>query len=290
MESGRTNTSHQTDADAIIEAAQDAVAQTRVVEPGEILASPAILVFQDTEGYGPNPRAKRGTVILHTAASLVQYVKDHQDDATVLYADVQARKVVAVFNDHAPSDAGLAGWRDHRAELHLRSTPEWERWIKRDGEIGSQVKFAEHIEDCVEDITDPSGSEMLELAQSIQATEKVQFRQAERLTDGQKNFVYDQAVETKAGLDGRLTVPDTFQIAIAPFEGGPRYPVTARLRTRLAPPNLTIGYALEGVEEILRFAFDELLSGGPEGATAAQSIETLTGLTALRGHAPNPLR
>lgn len=294
MENGRTSTDHDTDADAIIEVAQDAARQATPIVAGTILESSYTPTLTDTERFADEPRAKRGTVVLHTAGALIQYVNAHKAAGSALFADVQARSVVAILNDHVPLDASdgehVPGWRDHRAELRLRHTPEWERWMKRDGEIGPQVKFAEHIEDGIAEITDPTGSYMLELAQSIEATSNVQFRSAERLTDGQRTFLYEQDIQTKAGQGGNLTIPDTFQVALGPFEGGARYAMTARLRTRLEAGSLKIGYVLERVEDVLRLAFDDMLTGTAEAENAEESIESRTGLTAYRGSAPNALR
>lgn len=284
-------THHETDADAIIEVAQEAVRRPVPITPGEVLATDEAIILTDTEKFALAPRAKRGTTVLHTARSLTQYVNAHKTNASALYADVQARRIVAVINDHEPLDLadGDPGWRDHRAELHLRSTPEWDRWLARNGKIGDQVAFAEHIEDSAMDIVEPEPATMLELAQSISATEKVNFQSADRLADGQRTLIYQQELNATAG-DGNLTVPDTFQIAIAPFEGGARYAMTARLRLRIQGGHLTIGYVLDRVEDTLRAAFDELLTGGEDADRRADSIETMTGLTAYRGSAPNALR
>lgn len=288
------------DADAIIEVAKASVTAPTPITPGDVLATDEPIVLTDTEKYAAEPRAKRGTAILHTAASLTQYVNAHKTGATALYADVKDRKIVAVINDHesGPTQASIdgesdrkgdPGWRDHRAELHLRSTPEWDRWMARNGKIGDQVAFAEHIEDSAMDIRSPDPATMLELAQSISATEKVSFQSADRLSDGQRTLIYQQDLNATAG-DGNLQVPDTFEIAIAPFEGGARYAMTARLRLRINNGNLAIGYVLDRVEDTLRAAFDELLTGGEDIDRQAESIETLTGLTAYRGSAPNALR
>src|SRR6476661_1270703 len=91
------------------------------------------------EPYQDGHRRKRGQVALTTPASLIQYVKAHEEDGTEIYADWRQRKAVAVMNDHGSE----AGWGDHRATLTLVAAPEWSRWTELDGKWMAQGDFAE---------------------------------------------------------------------------------------------------------------------------------------------------
>lgn len=220
--------------------------------------------------YRDTPRRKQGVVTLNTAASLVQYVATHRLDGTVLYADWQQARVIAVLNDHDP---GAPGWGDHRAVLALRKTPEWKSWLAHNGQLGSQVAFAEHIEDMAPTIVDPPAADMLELAQTFHASSSVDFTQQNRLTDGQVQLSYRETVAAKAGQSGQLTIPPTFLLRLAVFEGSEPVEVGVRLRYRLREGNLTIGYAIDGPELVEREAVERVVA----------EIEEGTELTALRG-------
>lgn len=229
------------------------------------------VVDVDREKRLDHPRRKRGTVELVQAASLIAYVSDHdeKDGRTRLFADVRGQRVVAVLN--GPN--AEPGWGDHKAILTLTTTPEWRRWTARDGAIGGQVEFAEHIEDCLDDIVEPPGADLLELAQTFEATTSAQFRTGARLDNGRRQLVYVEEIDAKAGQGGEITVPADFLISVAPIEGADPVVIKARLRYRVNGGQLKIGYILHRPDVVLREAFDNVVAG----------IETGTGITAYHG-------
>lgn len=260
---------------AVIDVAQEA-AEPQVLEPGQAYSvvvpdGSSHLTF-DTDDRLPAPARKSGHPSFHDAASLSEYVNAHKGDGTVLYADVDLSNpgLVAVLNGH--HGAGT-GWGDHRATLRLRQTPEWRHWMGRNGETLKQTVFAEHIEDGLADIVEPEGATMLELAQHFQATTKVNFKSAKQLADGQRQLVYEETIEAKAGQRGEITIPQVFVLGISPFEGSAAYRLNARLRYRLNDGALAIGYVLDRPDKVVRAAFDDILT----------EVEDTTGLRPLRG-------
>jgi uncharacterized protein YfdQ (DUF2303 family) len=275
-----------TEADAVAELA--VLAQTpKILDPNLIAtvvrsASDVVEVL-DGEKYLPAPKARRGSVTLYTGGSLSDYVNRHKNEETVLYADVVARTITAVVNDHAGNaaiDGSYAGWADHRAELRLRHDPTWERWTRHDGQLMDQQSFAELIEVGFPDITAPPAADMLELAQTLQATVKADFRSQTILANGQRQIAYEETSAAKAGAKGQLEIPASFNLALIPFEGSATYPVVANLRFRLTDGVLRIGYVLQRPEDVLREAFADILSG----------IVSDTEVLALCGAAPAPRR
>lgn len=229
------------------------------------------VVDVDRESRLEHPRRKRGTVQLTTADSLVAYVKDHdeEDGRTRLYANVDQQRVVAVLN--GPN--AEPGWGDHKAVLTLKRTPGFNRWLARDGLIDDQVAFAEHIEDCLADIIDPPGADLLELAQTFQASTSAEFRTGARLQDGRRQLTYVEEVNASAGNSGQIEVPSEFVVNVAPIEGSDPVLITARLRFRVGNGKLRIGYILHRPDVVLREAFDNVLA----------QIEAGTGITAYHG-------
>lgn len=263
------------DTQAIIDVAQEAAVPEELGEGvaySVLVPAGAQHVLFDTDGRLPAPRRKTGHPAFFTAASLAEYVVRHDDEPRALYADVDNRRIVAVLNGHGGGGGG-AGWGDHRATLVLRSTPEWKRWIERDGRIEGQTAFAEHLEDCLADIVEPEGAVMLELAQHFQAAAKVNFRSAKQLADGQRQLVYEETIEARAGQTGQITIPQFFVVGVAPFEGSAGYRIRARLRYRLHDGALKIGYVLDRPDKVVRAAFDDVLA----------EVETTTGLKSFAG-------
>lgn len=219
----------------------------------------------------PAPRRLKGTVSLTNARSLVAYVKKHDGDdgQTYLFADVPGTKIQAILNGPNADP----GWSDHRAVLRLNRTPEWQRWLDHNGKIGDQVHFAEHIEDCLADIVDPPGADLLELAQTFAATVGVEFRSGARLDNGQRQLTYVETVDARAGNGGQLVIPGEFKLLISPFDDSAAVEVVARLRYRLGGGTLSIGYQLHRPDVVERAAFESVLAAVEEG----------TGHTALHG-------
>jgi len=235
------------------------------------------VIDQDLDKYREHPRRKVGTVTVHDAGSFVEYLAKHALGETEVYADLDGRRVVAVLNAHmGVTDDGVedyAGWSDHRLTLRLSTTPAWDAWLKLNGRLAGQLQLAEHFEDRLPDFVTPAGAEMLEVAQSFTANRSVRFESSRRVKSGETTLVYVEDTEARAGRKGDLTIPDTFELALVPFEGSDPYRVKARLRYRINDGALVIGYTIERPEDVLRAAFLDVVD----------TIATASGRTVLRG-------
>lgn len=204
------------------------------------------------EKWRPEPARPRGTVRAVTADGFCASVgeKLRAEVLTVIYADPDTCKLVAVLNDD--------GWRDDRVDLDLRPTPEWTLWTGHQG-LGSQEKFAAVIEEGADEIVTPSPVSMLELAQTFHASTSAKFKQAGRLQDGRTQFTYEEEIDAKAGDGGALAIPAEFTLGLRPFFGADRIEVKARLRYRLTRGDLQIGYFLHRSDDVRRGAFTEVV-------------------------------
>jgi uncharacterized protein YfdQ (DUF2303 family) len=213
----------------------------------------------DTDAWGWSPRRVVRTVVVEDAASLLSYLHQQNvsDRGPEVWADRASFEVRAVLDP--PASAEDPGWCDHQAVLRLRPTPEWQTWMAGSGKLGGQQDFAELLEDRAADVVTPAAAHMLELAQSFHATNRVSFESSSFLADGQRGLEYREQVEAKAGRTGKLVIPATFELGLRPFEGGPPYKVTARLRYRIDDGRLRIGYKLLDPEAVARAAFGDVV-------------------------------
>ncbi len=246
----------------------------------------------EVEKYGSRPMQKAGHAAHYTGESLAAYVNAHRlAGQTALYADVRARTIYAVLDGHGQhitAEASTpdlvaaeivddrAGWGRHTAALAVRRTPEWEHWLRLDGKLVGQETLAEHLLDGAGEITRPPAADMLELAESFQATSKVDFESASRLDSGQRRLTYSETVAAKAGRKGQLDIPTEFTLGVAPFEGSPAYAVTALFRYRINGGNLQVGYKLVRPNDVELHAFTDIVA----------VVETATGLVAYRAARP----
>lgn len=238
---------------------------TRAAEPHETFPGVYIVTVPDggdvqvidMEKQLDEPRRKSGSFAVHDAASFCAYLKKHGGERSEVWADAIGHRIVGVVNAHGN---GGAGWADHRVTYAAQLTPAWLAWATNDGELLNQSAFAELIEDRAVDIVKPSAADMLELAQTFQATVGVRFESSKLLSSGERQLAYREEVDAKAGRAGRMDVPKEFTLALMPFEGAEIYKVTARFRYRISDGALRVGYRLERPEDVLREAFEGVVS------------------------------
>lgn len=205
---------------------------------------------------------KTGTTTVRDAASFLTYYAKHKDDATEVYSDVEALSVTAVLNAHAAADADFG---DHRLILGLRRTKAWQEWLALDNKLVDQDRFANFLEDQLPYLETPDAATMLEIAQSIKATTKAEFQSSSRLQSGERKFAFVEDTKASAGAKGDLAIPETFTIAVPPFEGAAAYKMTARFKYRLGGGSLALGFKLEQPEERAKAAFADVLGAIAEG-------------------------
>ena len=222
------------------------------------------------------PRRERGMVVLHEPVDFAAYVLTMENASTTVWADDTTLRVTAVFNDHTPKGAG---WRDHTAVLEIRRDPDWQAWLARDGNLGDQAEFAEHLEDQARVIVDPNAATMLEIATSFHAHRHASFSRGARLDTGDVQLAWSEETTASAGSSGRLEVPRQFTLRLSPFVGVPPVEVIARLRYRIRDGRLGIGYKLDRPDLAERTAFVDIR------ATIANAITA----PVVSGTAPRPV-
>lgn len=220
------------------------------------------------------PSRKSGTVHLADVASLMQYMGDQKcPHGGYVYADLGERTITAVFNDHKFESA--AGWRDHRAVFSAAYTPEFKRWLARDKQQFTQTEFAEFIEDNFPDIAGDQAQTLLTVATTLSSQTGINFSSSKRLQDGQNQLHYSEVIDTKAGADGAMTIPQKFSLGVRIFVSGGGYSLTARLKFRIASGGVKFWYELERPERAVEDAF-----GG-----YVEALRETSGYTVLLGKA-----
>jgi uncharacterized protein YfdQ (DUF2303 family) len=207
---------------------------------------------------------------VHDAASFIAYIGQARDSRSPRCGRTSPRPGSPRPQlPHRRSVAdNEAGWEDHKVVYGVQHTDAWKAWTAHDGKLLSQTAFAEHIEDRTIDIVEPTAADMLELAQSFQATIGVRFESSKVLASGERQLEYKETVDARAGRTGHLEIPREFRLGLVPFEGAARYPVIARFRYRLQDGNLLIGYRLERPATSCVAAFDEVVGQVRDGVAA----------------------
>lgn len=199
------------------------------------------------------PVRVRETVTVATVESFILYLNKFKTPDTIIFADEKGREVKAIFDYHSPDHAD---WCAHSLVLGFTFSPEWQTWAGMNGKKFDQTGFAEFIENNLPDIVEPSGADMLEIARKIEATRNLTFKSGVRLDNGQQQLVFDEQIEGTAA-NGRLEIPQTFDIGIEVFKGDTPYRVTARFRWRIKRDSkaLELWYDLHRPHKIIEDAY-----------------------------------
>lgn len=272
---------------AVIDAARE------VGKPQSIAGNPSVQPFF-IPGFGVHPSRienvsleaglgapirKRGTITVFDAASLNMALADNKDAGNIaIYIDRNPTKpaVVAVLNGHGASGPG---WGDFRAQIEFRPTPQWVKWTGIDGKMLKQAEFAEFIEDNMEDIADPAGALMLEIATYLQATRTTNFKSAIKLSSGAVQFQNLEDVSASVSA-GQIAIPETITLGLAPLQGSPVFRVPARFRFRVTDGKLTLGVKLQRIEDLMRDVLEDVVA----------KIERGANVSVIEGHAPDVTR
>jgi len=197
-----------------------------------------------TEFVPEMPDRIRAATTHNSVSSFCEYLNRYKTPQTTIFASVlQSPYVfVAIIDYHDPLKAQ---WCMHTAKLVLTETDEWKVWTGSDGKMMNQVEFALFIEDHLNDIVNPDGATMLELALNLNATQDCGFKGKLNLHNGDVGLVVDQKTDAVAlGKNGEIPIPKEMTIKLAPFRGIEQMNIQARFRYKLDPPRLTLGYQL----------------------------------------------
>lgn len=228
--------------------------------------------FHDNLAEQPYPLRATSKRTTNDRDAFLKYIARHATEATTVWADIDSSSITAIFDDHEPAGAdditgaGIPGWGEHRMTLHLRKTEDWKSWEGSNGAHQTQLDFAEFLENQRHTIIKPAAADMLELAQTFQATTGVDFKSAHRLDNGEIGLTYNESIEGKAGRAGRLEIPQSFTVSVAVYESSfAPVELEARLRWRLRQQQVSFAYIITRLDLVLREAFGavtDLVEGG----------------------------
>ncbi len=244
---------------AAILAAGTAMAGPFEAEGGApIVVIPEGYKVEGIEKFLPAPARARGTVTAETPEAFVAYYDRFCDEtASLVFACTEKFTVTGIIDWHDPQKN--AGFAQHRVVYAAPRSDEWKIWTDADGTRMTQADFSQFLEDNVKDIREPDGADVLEIARQLEVKKKVEFASALRLSDGQREFTYNEEVDGSTRR-GQMKVPEEFTLGIPVFVDGESYQVTARLRYRIDGGQLKLWYDLLRPHEIERDAFGQIVT------------------------------
>jgi len=242
-------------------------------------------------------------VLVHDKASMIAYVNDFKTPVSRMFAEPgfmadmrrhppQAR-IVAVLDYHGPSapaptsdeenpDAsagvlpGIPNFARHAVLYEPRYSEEWRRWcsVSEKDKWLSQVEFAELIEECRTDITEPFAAELLDMVTKFRATKKVEFNSMTYQADGSALLHYSEDVQ----LADKMVMPAKIKLVIPVFYRGTKFEVDVFVRFRVGG-GVRFQLKIDRPDRMEEAAFEELSNAVFKGTSVPMHLGRLPDLT-----------
>jgi uncharacterized protein YfdQ (DUF2303 family) len=231
--------------------------------------------MEDAKATEPGPINPAGTLTLLTPESFGRAITDHRDDRTKVFADNEKSEIIAVFDfleiGGIKKDSRQSGWGQLRAAISFAESRKLKEWRKTLDWM-NQMDFANFLEDHLEDVLEPSGQHLLEIATDLEASSTGGFKGKVNLDNGSVRLSYQDEVETTVEVPRKLT------LGIPLFEHGDRYKLGARLR-----------FVIQGGSVKFRLLFTNLQDAKEqEFERIVQEIEEKTSQPIYRGRLALP--
>jgi uncharacterized protein YfdQ (DUF2303 family) len=140
----------------------------------------------------------------------IEYWKQFHLPETAIFANIPNATFTGVIDYHHRQKDGKSikpAWKKHVFAYTCPHTPEWILWTEKDEKWMTQQDFACFIEQNTVDIHQPPAAEMLEIANSMQASSSGKFKSHQNLGNGDVSFQYEETSEATAGKSGQLKIP-----------------------------------------------------------------------------------
>lgn len=217
------------------------------------------------------PRHLKDTIKTLSIESFIDYVNRFADEHSTVFVNTETGHFVAVLDFH--ETASIPAHKHHLVTYTCPETKEWSSWLRNNNTKMEQEEFALFIEDNLNEILEPNGAQMLEIAASLKASNNVEFQSNVSLDNGQVQFQYKENINGQAGLTGQLEIPQKIKLAIRPFLNGAPYELEARFRYRVRQGGLMMWYTLIRPHLVKDDAVSGLLKTVREKLKAAKVIE-----------------
>lgn len=215
--------------------------------------------------------------------SLVAYAQDFSPSMSRAYVDADPLGVrehakackprVLLILNPASGAAPLAN-ELHTAQCVVPLDQDFTEWMDLNEQWMKQEDFAAFIEDHIENFVEPSGADMLEIAQTMRIHNNATFSNRVNLSNGSINLQYTEEIEDTAGKRGDMRIPERFAIGIPVFKGGSAFRIEARLRYRISRGDLGISFKLRRVDRVFDQAVDDDIIGVLDNAGIPSYIGT----------------
>lgn len=255
--------SHTTNAAVVAYLAAQAVIPKTIEQNGvPILVLPGNLKHHSLEQLLDNPHRTKAAVQMYNTVDLCAYIKQQvKEDSSqnpVLFADRKTHTLVA-FLDYHKRD--VAAWLDHKVTVKLEQSSQLQKWLAKNNQFMPQDRFAEFLDENLNDIQTPTPTEVLNFVEVLECTRKETFRSAIRQTTGEIEFKWSKENQNQDSAK----IIEKFTLGIPLFLRGEPIAIHAKLFHRISEAEgqkaqLTFKYRLDNLDRIMDSLWDEMLT------------------------------
>jgi uncharacterized protein YfdQ (DUF2303 family) len=211
---------------------------------------------------GPDRRC--GTATLQSVDSLIAHANRFKDDNSAIWADAASRRAVAVLNYNRIGATGTSRWGDHRGIYEFPLSDAWKAWGGEQGLQLDQETLAELLDKRDREISEgamaggiqaPSAAWMLSMAENLETYTNAKAKR-ERDPSGRLKISFSN----ESGFVGDVMPPRAFLIKIPVFRDSAPQPIEVRLRAAVDDGAASFELFMAGASDILRDAFNTLVS------------------------------
>jgi len=215
-------------------------------------------------------------VLVTSAISFLAYFNRFANPDSTIFVDIEKAKIKGILDYHIAGNGGIPQHCVHIVSYDCPVTPEAKKWFDNSKQQMEQTQFAQFIEDGLLEIIEPSGSEMLEIASTLQAKNAVSFRSGVRLDNGQAQMTYEENISGAAGVSGQLTIPQKIVLVLRIFRGDESaYRIEANFRYRIKEGKLTMWYELIRPHIAREDAVKQIINSIQNGMATGHIIEAV---------------
>lgn len=231
------------------------------IEGHPFIFNPLDSSMHDMEKFLPKPLRQKEARSVATLEAFNEYVKRFKGAESSIYVSGSAgRYVITAELDH-PGVATGPVWKDHTVSFTLEPSEDLKRWLESNKKGLTQEQFADLLEERARNIIAPPAADILEMANTLHVTRNLSVKSLRRGSSAKNSISFNQEQSLKAGQDGELELPTSFDIGVEPFA---RYreatKIKALLRPRIVDDHPRFTYELQLVEEAIELILDGILS------------------------------
>ncbi len=233
----------------------------RLPEHPTVIALPPGTQMIPKELFDAEPVNKHGAISMESLSSLVDYTTRFGTCHSIILASLENLKITAIMDWHDPATPEWSGWADHSATYPLKLTREWQEWNAISGKSLSQKDFAEFIEEHLDEIKEPSSSDVLTVVTTLTGKRKVNFTNATSLGNGDVSLQWEEITDAKGA--GDIRVPSQIVLAIPVFRGASdetTFEIKALFRYRIQDGRLSFEIKLLHADKVLDLAFAQIVA------------------------------